>query len=179
MPIITRELIRKRAEHNEGVLTTLEEVSLHQEELEGINEVLGVSCRKIKILYLQNNLIAKMENLFHLKDLGYLNLALNNVQKIEGLSNCEFIYKLDLTVNFIDLDTLEESMDHLATRSTLRELYLMGNPCQSWSGFVSYVIAKLPQLTTLDGTEITRSMQIVATQSLARLQVLLIRNNLN
>lgn len=60
MPIITRELLRKRAEHNEGMLSTLEEISLHQEELEGINEVLGTSCRKIKILYLQNNLIPRM-----------------------------------------------------------------------------------------------------------------------
>lgn len=82
---ITRKLLRKRAEHNEGIISTLEEISLHQEELEGINEVLGMTCRKIKILYLQNNLIPKMENLFHLKDLEYLNLALNNIQKVEGL----------------------------------------------------------------------------------------------
>jgi protein TilB len=85
MPVITRELLRKRAEHNEGIIQTLEEVSLHQEELESINEVLGASCRKIKILYLQNNIISKMENLTHLKDLEYLNMALNNVKKIEGL----------------------------------------------------------------------------------------------
>lgn len=85
MPAITRELLRKRAEHNEGIISTLEEVSLHQEELEGINEVLGASCRKIKILYLQNNIISKIENLTHLKDLEYLNMALNNVRKIEGL----------------------------------------------------------------------------------------------
>lgn len=85
MPIITRDLLRKRAEHNEGIISSLEEVSLHQEELEGINEVLGASCRKIKILYLQNNIIPKIENLTHLKDLEYLNMALNNVKKIEGL----------------------------------------------------------------------------------------------
>jgi protein TilB len=27
---ITREMLRKRAEHNEGMLSTLEEVTLHQ-----------------------------------------------------------------------------------------------------------------------------------------------------
>jgi protein TilB len=85
MPIITRALLRKRAEHNEGIISSLEEISLHQEELEGINEVLGTTCRKLKILYLQNNIIARMENLHHLKDLEYLNLALNNIAKIEGL----------------------------------------------------------------------------------------------
>ncbi len=85
MPIITRALLRKRSEHNEGIISTMEELTLHQEELEGINEVLGTTCRKLKILYLQNNLIPKMENLHHLKDLEYLNMALNNCKKIEGL----------------------------------------------------------------------------------------------
>ena len=85
MPEITVTLLRKRAEHNEGVIATLEEISLHQEELESINELLGSTCRKLKILYLQNNIISKMEHLHHLKDLGYLNLALNNISRIEGL----------------------------------------------------------------------------------------------
>jgi protein TilB len=174
MPIITRALLRKRAEHNEGIVATLEEVSLHQEELEGINEVLGVNCRKIKILYLQNNIIPRIENLVHLKDLQYLNLALNNIKKIEGLQNCEFLNKLDLTANFIDVDELESSIDHLMPRDMLKDLYMMGNPSESkWPGFKSFVIAKLPQLNTLDGTEITRSMKITARQQLAQLEVLL------
>ena len=35
------------------MISTLEEISLHQEELESIREVLGTTCRKLKILYLQ------------------------------------------------------------------------------------------------------------------------------
>ena len=31
---VTEELIRKRAEHNNGEITTLEELSLHQQDLE-------------------------------------------------------------------------------------------------------------------------------------------------
>ena len=172
MPVITRALLRKRAEHNEGMITTLEELTLHQEELENINEVLGSTCRKVKILYLQNNIINRIENLVHLKELVYLNLALNNIAKIEGLQKCEFLSKLDLTVNFVDVDALEESMDHLASRKNLIDLYMMGNPSQAnCSGFNSYVIAKLPQLKTLDGTEITRSMQIQARQKLPQLEI--------
>ncbi len=172
MPLITRDLLRKRAEHNEGMISTLEEISLHQEELESINEVLGMTCRKLKILYLQNNIISKMENLFHMKDLVYLNLALNNVTKIEGLHNCEFLGKLDLTVNFIDLDELKDSIDHLQSRTKLHDLYMMGNPSEhNWPNFKHYVIAKLPQLQNLDGTEITRSMQIQARQKLPALEV--------
>ena len=33
---ITQELLRKRAEHNDGILSTLEEISLHQENIERI-----------------------------------------------------------------------------------------------------------------------------------------------
>ncbi|KAG6592432.1 Protein phosphatase 1, regulatory subunit [Phytophthora cinnamomi] len=165
MPRITVELLRKRAEHNEGIISTLEEISLHQEELEKI-EVIGTLCRKLRILYLQNNIIEKIEDLTHMKELRYLNVALNNVSKIEGLQYCEFLNKLDLTVNFVDFDTLEESIEHLKPLQHLRELYMLGNPCQSnWeTGFREFVIASLPQLEILDGKEINRSDRIKALQ---------------
>jgi len=180
MPIITRDLLRKRSEHNEGIIHTLEELTLHQEELEGINEVLGKTCRKLKILYLQNNIITKIENLHHCKDLEYLNLALNNISEISGLHRCEMLKKLDLTMNFIDFDVLEKSIAHLRGNIHLREMFLMGNPVAvNWGHYgkdekdtklASYVIAILPQLTNLDGLEITRSMQIKANQRLPDLQ---------
>jgi protein TilB len=116
-----------------------------------------------------------MENLYHLKELRYLNLALNNIKKIEGLQNCEFLNKLDLTANFIDVDELSESISNLQSRGNLKDLYMMGNPAQSnWLEFTSYVIAKLPQLETLDGTEITKSMKIAASQKIATLEVIII-----
>ncbi|RHZ18807.1 hypothetical protein DYB31_015508, partial [Aphanomyces astaci] len=156
MPRITLELLRKRSEHNEGMVSTLEEIALHQEEIEKI-EVIGTLCRKLRILYLQNNIIEKIEDLTHMKDLRYLNLALNNIKKIEGLGSCEFLEKLDLTVNFIDVDTLEESI----------ELYMLGNPAQSdWENFTHYVVASLPQLQQLDGKDITKSDRIKALQKL-------------
>lgn len=172
MPRITLDLLRKRAEHNEGLVQSLEEISLHQEELEKI-EVIGTLCRKLKILYLQNNIIEKIEDLTHMKDLEYLNMALNNITKIEGLQNCEFLNKLDLTVNFIDFDTLEESVEHLKPLTSLRDLYMMGNPAQTnWEGFNAYIIASLPQLTRLDGKDITRTDRIKANQELSYLEVL-------
>ncbi|KAG2761563.1 hypothetical protein PC129_g5703 [Phytophthora cactorum] len=165
MPHITVELLRKRAEHNEGMISTLEEISLHQEELERM-EMIGTLCRKLRILYLQNNIIDKIEDLTHMKELRYLNLALNNISEIEGLQSCEFLNKLDLTVNFVDFDTLEKSINHLKPLQHLRELYMLGNPCQSnWeTGFREYVIASLPQLEILDGKEIQRSDRIKALQ---------------
>jgi protein TilB len=122
-------------------------------------------CRKIQILYLQNNIIERMENLSHLKDLRYLNLALNNIKVIEGLSACEFLNKLDLTVNFVDVDDFEASVDHLRPLLHLKDLYIMGNPAEhTWPSHRAYVAAALPQLAQLDGKEITRSERIRAQQ---------------
>ena len=79
--------------------------------------------------------------------------------------------KLDLTANFLDVDELEASIDHLVPRDRLRELYLMGNPAEAeWPDFTPFVIAKLPQLATLDGVEITKGMQIVARQKLPSIE---------
>ena len=80
---LTEDLIRKKSEHNDGVLEDLEEVSLHQLEIERL-ENLG-ACKKLRIAYLQNNIIPRIENLHHCKELRYLNLALNNISRIEGL----------------------------------------------------------------------------------------------
>ena len=56
---VTPDLVRKRAEHNEGVLHTLEEISLHQLDIEKI-EYLNRWCPRLKILLLQGNLISKI-----------------------------------------------------------------------------------------------------------------------
>lgn len=53
---ITEELIRKRSEHNDGLIGDLEEISLHQQEIEKI-ELIDKLCKNLKILLLQNNLI--------------------------------------------------------------------------------------------------------------------------
>ncbi|ETO29296.1 Leucine Rich Repeat family protein [Reticulomyxa filosa] len=110
-----------RAEHNDGILSTLEEITLHQQNIEKI-ELIHNCCKNLKILYLQNNLISKIENLTKLIRLEYLNLALNNIQCIQGLGSCENLRKLDLTVNFIDLDAFQESVEHLRLCPNLVEL---------------------------------------------------------
>eukprot|EP00466_Bigelowiella_natans_P011418 jgi/Bigna1/89701/estExt_fgenesh1_pg.C_540024 len=218
MTRITVDLIRKKAEHNEGILENLEEISLHQLHLERIevrffkviccevvreqhpswvpwlafellflltamlcSKVIASCCKHLKILYLQNNLIPKIENLKRLKELVYLNLALNNIKKIEGLQliqcaasarkgeggmltfsstnkiaathvsfqSCESLGKLDLTVNFIGVDTFEESILNLRKCVHLKSLFLSGNPCCDFEGYRKFVIATLPSLKKL------------------------------
>lgn len=50
--------------------------------------------------------------------------------QVQGLESCEFLNKLDLTVNFVDLDELESSITAMEGNRHLGDLYMMGNPCQ-------------------------------------------------
>ncbi|XP_064010375.1 dynein axonemal assembly factor 11-like isoform X1 [Pogoniulus pusillus] len=158
---ITEDLIRRRAEHNNCEIFSLEEISLHQQEIEKL-EYLDKWCRDLKILYLQNNLIPKLENVGKLKKLEYLNVALNNIERIENLEGCEELRKLDLTANFIgELSSIEA----LKYNVHLKELFLVGNPCTQFESYRQFVVATLQQLKCLDGKEIERSERIQALQS--------------
>jgi protein TilB len=187
---ITLPLIRKRSEHNEGLVSTLEELALHQEELQSIGTVLGRTCGKtLRILLLQNNVIERLDSseMKYFKVLEYLNLALNNITEIEGLRfGMECLKKLDLTLNFIPVEKLESSVEELLSGCpVLEELFFIGNPCMragdtdgnaaatssgtnvsGWNRCRSYIIAKLPSLKYLDGKEIKRSERILAMQQL-------------
>ena len=98
---ITEDLLRKSAEHNEGMLSTMEEITLHQRNIDRIT-LLNSACRELRIIYLQNNNISRIENVNRLKELRYLNLAINKIRQVEGLHRCEWLTKLDFTVNRID-----------------------------------------------------------------------------
>uniref|UniRef100_A0A3B4B009 Leucine-rich repeat-containing protein 6 n=1 Tax=Periophthalmus magnuspinnatus TaxID=409849 RepID=A0A3B4B009_9GOBI len=139
---ITEELVRRRAEHNDGELFSLEELSLHQQDIQMIQH-LEHWCRQLRILYLQNNLISTIENVGKLKKLEYLNLALNNIELIENLEGCESLQKLDLTINFVGHLSSVQSLTH---NIHLRELFLVGNPCADFQGYREYVVSTLPQL---------------------------------
>lgn len=157
---VDEQLIRKSAEHNEGEIFSLEELSLHQRDIEKIEHI-DRWCKELKILYLQSNLIPTIENVGRLKKLEYINLALNLIEKVENLEGCEFLKKLDLTVNFVGELT---SIKSLEGNYNLTEMYLTGNPCTDYEGYRDYVVCTLPQLKQLDGVEILRSDRIRALQ---------------
>ena len=102
-----------------------------------------------------------------LKELEYLNVAVNSILKLEGLKRCESLNKLDLTLNFIDVDDLKESIEELEWCENLVEIYFTGNPCTDWENFREYVIAKLPQVQRLDSNDVTRSERLIARTKLA------------
>ena len=105
-----------------------------------------------------------------LKELEYLNMAVNSVAKIEGLKRCESLNKLDLTLNFVDVEDLQESLEHLDWCPNLDELTMTGNPCTDWNNYKQYTIAKVPQIKRIDGEDITKSERLEAKNKLAQLE---------
>jgi protein TilB len=167
---ITWDLIRKKAEHHDGLLEDLEELTLHQLNLEKIDTI-GRFCPRLKILYLQNNLIPRLENLRRLSSLVYLNVALNNITEVPAeFARCEKIKKLDLTLNFIDLDAFESSLAALAQLEHLEELYLTGNPCTQFAHYRPLAVLRLPRLGKLDGLDVTRLERLQARASQAAIE---------
>ena len=70
---ITDKLLVSKSEHHDGSLDTLEEISLHQQQLQKI-EYIHRTCPNLRILLLQDNCIEKIENLSRLNRLETLNL---------------------------------------------------------------------------------------------------------
>ena len=90
-----------------------------------------------------------------MQELQYLNIAINNITRIENLHRCESLTRLDMTMNFVDESALV-SIGNLRGLIFLRELHLLGNPCAQWSRYREYVIAMLPQLQLLVRHELKR-----------------------
>jgi protein TilB len=103
------------------------------------------------------------------QELEYLNLALNNITRVENLERCESLRKLDLTLNFVPPAALP-SLATLRPCAGLRELHLVGNPCTTWNGYRAYVAATLPQLARLDGEDIEDRERRAAVAMLPELQ---------
>jgi len=160
---ITEELLRSKAEHNEGVLYTLEEISLHQLEIDRIT-MLNSCCRELKILYLQNNNIRRIENLNRCKEIRYINFAINKLRQIEGLNRLEHLQKLDFTVNRIDARGLLTFERLGRYNHKLEELYCTGCPCTDIEGYRNFVIHTVPSVTKLDGEDVTPAERVAAGQ---------------
>jgi protein TilB len=169
---MNEELLRRRSEHNDGCLSDLKEITLHQFELPKIEPILHEQCRQLQQLFLQNNLIEKIENLHHLKDLRYLNLAVNSITRIENLEALEMLTKLDLTVNYV---TDIFSVENLKANYNLRELVLIGNPITRLKGYKLFVIGVLPQLMYLDSEQITKAERILAAENIDDLKVKMVK----
>ena len=64
--------------------------------------------------------------------LEYLNLAMNNIERVENTEPLEKLEKLDLTLNFVGEITSIELLKH---NLRLKSLFLMGNPCTQFKHY--------------------------------------------
>ena len=90
---------------------------------------------------------------------------------MENLAGCEALQKLDLTANFIAAPRGLLSVASLSANRALTELFLTGNPCEKADGYRLFVLATLPQLARLDGTDVTPAERIAAAQARTPCQV--------
>jgi protein TilB len=75
-----------------------------------------------------------------------------------------------MTVNFIDVTDLYDSVQCLAALPNLKEIYITGNPCENWVGCKDYIIAQALTLEAYNGEIITPSQRIKAQQILPSLK---------
>jgi len=173
MSWLTLDLIRRRSEHHEGLLSELTELDLHQDHLVSVGPVLGQTCRKLQSLFLHNNVIRRLEkqDWQRLNEIRFLCLALNNLTAIENLEQCELLEHLDVSFNFVSLSALGQSIQSLRSLRHLRHLFILGNPCErEWSGCRAYIVASLPNLQYVDGKHISNEERDTANLILGELQ---------
>ena len=168
---ISLELIRKRTQEHDGLLSDLRDLDLHQNHLHNIGSVLGRTCPSLKRLYLHNNLLYQTlpTDFSRLKGLRVLVLALNNLSSIRGLEQLETLQYLDVSFNIIGLVGLKQSLGCLKRLTKLQDLFFLGNPCErNWKWYRMFYAANLPQLSRLDGTNIDIDERAIATHDLDR-----------
>ncbi|XP_026213735.1 dynein regulatory complex subunit 3 [Anabas testudineus] len=157
-----------------------------------LNQVnrLSLECRNIlmidhlweftslTMLYLNNNLIEKIEGLDHLINLTWLNLSFNRIGKIEGLESLQKLEVLNLSNNRIsvieNMDKLEklthfciannliEQLDNVLYLRKLKNLFtinLSGNPVSTVDDYKLFIAAYFPNLMCLDYRVLNEKMK--------------------
>ena len=56
-----------------------------------------------------------------------------------------------MTVNFVDVMDLSDSVKCLSNLNNFKEIYMTGNPCEEWSGCKDYFIANVDSLECFNG----------------------------
>eukprot|EP00835_Amoeboradix_gromovi_P001742 NODE_86_length_22163_cov_0.379442.p5 type:complete len:401 gc:universal NODE_86_length_22163_cov_0.379442:94-1296(+) len=146
--MLTVNLIKRRSEHFDGELGKLEEITLHQFDLENI-DILPKICPRLKLLYLQGNQLTQLPVL-RLHYLDTLLLQMNNMQDVYGLQECVSLRVLDLTLNFI---SNLHCIQGLKLNKKLKELSVEGNPIHTLPECEKFILAHL-NLKKLNHSEI-------------------------
>lgn len=155
--IAKRNLLNKTDRSADDTAAELLEVSHVRLDREKLSEIDNLDCLgPVTNLYLQKNEIIRIENLEVLPKLRFLTLAKNKISKLENLKMLTNLKFLDLSDNHIeDFDTEE-------LPPSLVILLLKGNPCTQNTEYKKKLLAALPALQQLDGSEVTRQDRLDA-----------------
>ncbi|KAG8888913.1 hypothetical protein FRB98_006455 [Tulasnella sp. 332] len=168
---------RLRVIESLDALMNLEELWLGKNKISKLENL--AMLQKLQILSVQSNRLVKIEGLDSLVNLRELYISHNGIERLEGLENNLKLETLDVGSNRIPalenlshLKSLEElwmndnkipnlhDLDsQLAAISTLKTIYLEGNPCQrdDMAGYKRKIILALPQVIQIDATYVKTS----------------------
>lgn len=124
-------------------------LSLNNNNIDIIENLAGLSLEE---LYLADNNIKVINGLDELPLLRRLDLSKNNINKLKGLDEIFRLKFLFLCHNYISKVSELGMIENL---QELTELDLCFNPLQNRKFYRLQVLFKIPQLRSLDGTEIT------------------------
>ncbi|XP_056007323.1 SH3 domain-binding protein 5-like [Ostrea edulis] len=143
---------------HDKILEALQKITHLRLDRENISEIDGLELlgERVTNVYLQSNIIKRIENFECLKNLQFLTLSGNQIQSIENLKHLQRLFFLDLSFNLInDFDIDEFPM-------SLIILNLKGNPCTSHPDHRGRIIQDLPKLKQLDDVEISSEEKLEA-----------------
>ncbi|KAG9011095.1 hypothetical protein FRB94_009238 [Tulasnella sp. JGI-2019a] len=163
---------RIRVIENLDALVNLEELWLGKNKISKLENLDALS--KLQILSVQSNRLVKIEGLDKLVNLRELYLSHNGIERLEGLDSNLTLETIDagnnripalenlshlksleeLWMNDNNIPNLHDLDSQLASTSTLKTIYLEGNPCQrnDMGGYRRKIILALPQVVQIDAT---------------------------
>ena len=119
-------------------------------------ELLGL-CINLRILVLTFNEIHKIEGLEELERLERLELGFNLIKRVEGLRELKNLKKMELNNNLLyrmdDINVIRASLP------SLENLDLRHNALCDTKTYTATVLSKMPNLTRLDGMQITNEVR--------------------
>lgn len=148
------EATTDKAEIKARKLLKLTHIHLDREQIDEIDN-LAEYLGDVSNLYLQGNLIKRIENLEFLHKLKFLILSSNQIEKIENLTNLKQLKLLDLSYNLIDDIDVKELPKSIIFLD-LRENECLTGPRQTWlkKSFKSLLTNHLSNLKQLNGKDI-------------------------
>jgi len=133
----------------EEVLARAQSLTTLHLEWQTIGEIANLECfDAAEVVYLQYNRIPRIEGLEGMPRLQFLALQHNRIRVIENLLCLTALEFLDLSKNKI------ATLDVAELPTSICILNLKENPCTDDSGYLTRLLARLPDLGHLDGVDV-------------------------